>query len=573
MNMMIRLLVLFVVQFTAQLGAQPVSTTQIPSGLQVWYRSDRDGTPAISSAAFQWDRVPGAVSYNFYRDGAFIENRTGTVVNAVSNWMMLCSADYIFQVSSVDADGVESELSQPYLFSSFPCHLQGQVNKTLQVGVFLVKFPNAHDEPDPWTAEEYREFLFDDIGGFFKEMSWGRMQFEGKVFDWVDIPLNFGDYWSRDFYMATVFELVGANPDDYDRYVFVSRGIRLFVDPRNCAIASKQSIHMCSMPWKTTIHELGHTMGLGHSGGVTCRDSDFWNPFSPVGPNLDQLNEGDGDLVCNNSSGENIDPMGGGGDGFHAFNRRQLGFFLPGQVETAELSDTGSVHVLLALEAPNPPLELNSVTFAASGSIDPEWQDELIAELDCGFVVPRLQESEFVVPNLQDSAFRAVVTSSVLDLTWTWTQIGGPSVNLSDADAVVSFIAPEGTDLTFQLEFSDGTNTIIDTVTMTVMETVVTAPTLSYPVRMVKIPLGQWSAHDKTHYFLEYRMPLGRRPVKEGVYIRLSQGQQNPGGAYVNPCSIMRIREGKDFYDPYRNIRVSLIKFEGATATVRVSRD
>ena len=57
-------------------------------------------------------------------------------------------------------------------------------------------------------------------------------------------------------------------------------------------------------------------------------------------------------------------------------------------------------------------------------------------------------------------------------LTYTWTQVGGTSVTLSEANASQpTFTAPEGlsnTTLTFEVEVSDGTNTSTDTVTITV---------------------------------------------------------------------------------------------------------
>jgi hypothetical protein len=57
-------------------------------------------------------------------------------------------------------------------------------------------------------------------------------------------------------------------------------------------------------------------------------------------------------------------------------------------------------------------------------------------------------------------------------LTYTWTQVAGPSVVLSSSSATSpSFTAPEGlsnTQLVFQVSVSDGTNTTIDTVTIDV---------------------------------------------------------------------------------------------------------
>jgi hypothetical protein len=58
------------------------------------------------------------------------------------------------------------------------------------------------------------------------------------------------------------------------------------------------------------------------------------------------------------------------------------------------------------------------------------------------------------------------------DLTYTWTQVSGPSIELSDSHATSpTFTAPEGvvnTDLTFELSVSDGTNSTTDMVTVTV---------------------------------------------------------------------------------------------------------
>ncbi|MFO1009994.1 MAG: Ig-like domain-containing protein [Planctomycetota bacterium] len=57
-------------------------------------------------------------------------------------------------------------------------------------------------------------------------------------------------------------------------------------------------------------------------------------------------------------------------------------------------------------------------------------------------------------------------------LTYTWTQVGGPTVVLSDVHSTTpTFTAPEGvsnTDVVFELAVSDGTNTSVDTVTITV---------------------------------------------------------------------------------------------------------
>ncbi len=60
-------------------------------------------------------------------------------------------------------------------------------------------------------------------------------------------------------------------------------------------------------------------------------------------------------------------------------------------------------------------------------------------------------------------------------ITYTWTQTSGPSVTLSDANAVSpTFTAPDlvGDDtVTFQVEVDDGTSTSIDTVTVTILAT------------------------------------------------------------------------------------------------------
>ncbi len=58
------------------------------------------------------------------------------------------------------------------------------------------------------------------------------------------------------------------------------------------------------------------------------------------------------------------------------------------------------------------------------------------------------------------------------ELTYTWVQTSGPTVELSDAHAAnPTFTAPEGisnSDVTFELQVSDGTNTSVDTVNVTI---------------------------------------------------------------------------------------------------------
>ena len=57
-------------------------------------------------------------------------------------------------------------------------------------------------------------------------------------------------------------------------------------------------------------------------------------------------------------------------------------------------------------------------------------------------------------------------------LTYTWVQTAGPRVVLSDANAnAPTFTAPEGlsnSDATFELQVFDGSNTSVDTVTVTI---------------------------------------------------------------------------------------------------------
>jgi len=62
------------------------------------------------------------------------------------------------------------------------------------------------------------------------------------------------------------------------------------------------------------------------------------------------------------------------------------------------------------------------------------------------------------------------------ELTYSWTQTGGPEVTLSDpTSAMPTFTAPDvtkSTELTFLVEVSDGTSTSVDTVTIAVQDTV-----------------------------------------------------------------------------------------------------
>src|SRR3989338_7497019 len=93
-------------------------------------------------------------------------------------------------------------------------------------------------------------------------------------------------------------------------------------------------------------------------------------------------------------------------------------------------------------------------------------------------------------------------------------------------------------------------------------------------IKQLRIPLAQFGEMPKTMYFLEYRKPIGidglspppsyvgaNPTVEDGVQIRLHRDRFLEFSNTIDTIYVpMTIKEGSDFYDPYRGIEVSVVE-------------
>jgi len=106
-------------------------------------------------------------------------------------------------------------------------------------------------------------------------------------------------------------------------------------------------------------------------------------------------------------------------------------------------------------------------------------------------------------------------------------------------------------------------------------------------IKQLRIPLAQFGEMPKTMYFLEYRKPIGidglspppsyvgaNPTVEDGVQIRLHRDRFLEFSNTIDTIYVpMTIKEGSDFYDPYRGIEVSVVERLGNQIKVYVDLD
>ncbi len=140
----------------------------------------------------------------------------------------------------------------------------------------LVLLVNFQDKPNeqPWTVEQVRSVVFDQVGEFFRENSYEQTWLSGDVSGWYTIDLD-STVWNLDWIANKANSAAiaaGINLTSYTRHVY------LF--PRNSGSSLYGAGTMGGNPSQTWLngrldlwllgHEMGHNFGLHHSHALEC---------------------------------------------------------------------------------------------------------------------------------------------------------------------------------------------------------------------------------------------------------------------------------------------------------------
>ena len=171
-----------------------------------------------------------------------------------------------------------------------------------KVLVLLTSFEGAPQQP--FSALDARKFMFKtDVQNFFKENSYNKMWLDGDVYGWIHLPrvtqINGNCVFPGPYYQPEFDTIIQNNNIDLSRYSRVlflmntnpeapcqggnstSIGKTIFSSGGNSYSMSVATVNTGPYSWeytsgvwnvmyKTIAHELGHGLGLLHSGSLEC---------------------------------------------------------------------------------------------------------------------------------------------------------------------------------------------------------------------------------------------------------------------------------------------------------------
>ncbi len=140
--------------------------------------------------------------------------------------------------------------------------------------VILYNFQNAPNDK-PFTLQQVSDALFtapNSMNAFFKENSYGKTFFTGKIAGWYTVPFDNGPYCIDGRNDALrLAEANGIHTKDYERWIFIHAEMpncdptagEIGGNPSESSIEASLSLYLYA-------HEVGHNMGLGHAHSLSC---------------------------------------------------------------------------------------------------------------------------------------------------------------------------------------------------------------------------------------------------------------------------------------------------------------
>ncbi len=148
--------------------------------------------------------------------------------------------------------------------------------------------------PEPFVRSDVQHIVFDEVGAFYRRMSYGKVSLTGVVTPWLhafDVPVACNLPQVRADGM-TALAAAGYDVSTYDRIVFVH-------PEQNCpwsGVTQAATVYLngAVTPYLVA-HELGHSFGLGHANLTDCKRHgcgalEYGDPYDTMGVGTGDFN-------------------------------------------------------------------------------------------------------------------------------------------------------------------------------------------------------------------------------------------------------------------------------------------